>query len=248
MGCFWSALRFLTIWPFRIGESEDTLRLGKSSTCFPLVGLLLGSVLVAANWLFLRFFPTQITNAFLVLILAILTRGFHLDGLADTIDAFWGGMDVNDRLSIMQDSAVGSFGTIAIFFALLFKWIFLNSIPGFLMPFTLILMTTLGRWSLTVMSFLSKPAKPEGLGRLFIENTGIKQISMATATTMLISLICLGIPSLLLLLTAGIVAFLFNLISSKRVGGGTGDTLGACAELSEVSCLAVIYLLTMFRG
>ncbi len=245
MNSFLDALEFLTILSFPSKRSPDIKRIGRSGSYFPLVGLMLGGVLVGANWLCLRLFPQEIVSALLVLLLVILTRGIHLDGLADSTDALLGGHDPKERLLIMKDSSIGAFGAIAIFFALLFKILFLNSLPHQIINASLILMVALSRWSLVSMSFLGKPARPDGLGSIFTKHTGYVQIILATLITLVIGFVFLGLSSFIAMIAILLFAIIVTWGVSRMIGGITGDILGGFAELSEILCLAIIYVLTV---
>ena len=245
MNSFLDALKFLTILSFPSKRSPEIIRIGRSGTYFPLVGLMLGGILVGANWLCSRLLPQEIASALLVLLLVILTRGIHLDGLADSADALLGGHDPKERLLIMKDSSIGAFGVIAIFFALLFKFLFLSSLPHQIINASLILMITLSRWSLVIMSFLGRSARPDGLGSIFTEHTGYVQLILATLFTLVIGFVFLGLSSVIPIIALLLFAIIVTAGVSRMTGGITGDTLGGFAELSEILCLAIIYVLTV---
>jgi len=238
-----TALEFLTIIAFPRRRQTKTSRIGRSSAYFPLVGLVLGLILVGVRLAASRFFPREIVNALIILLLFILTRGIHQDGLADTVDGLWGGQDRDAKLRIMKDSAIGAFGVIALVFALLFKFLFLNSIPVKFLDISLVLMLTLSRWTMTLAAFLGKPAQQEGLGHIFMTNTTIKELVIASISALLIAFFLLKFPAIVLIICLVLFAAGFSFLVSRELGGLTGDVLGALAELSELLCLAIIYVL-----
>ena len=122
---------------------------------FPLVGMLLGGLLIALNYFssFLSL-PLISVNIILVISLAVLTGGMHLDGLSDTIDGFASGKGREGILDVMKDPRIGAMGALGIFSILLLKLAFLHSIDMDFKAPALILMCGLSRWSLVFCSFL----------------------------------------------------------------------------------------------
>ncbi|MBI3398405.1 MAG: adenosylcobinamide-GDP ribazoletransferase, partial [Deltaproteobacteria bacterium] len=104
------ALQLLTIIPIKIKDAVDERDLGKSTAFFPLVGAVQGAILVAANLLFSKFLPHDITSVLVLTVLILTNGGFHLDGFADTIDGLTGGSTKEERLDIMKDSRIGAIG------------------------------------------------------------------------------------------------------------------------------------------
>ncbi|MDI6688959.1 MAG: adenosylcobinamide-GDP ribazoletransferase [Actinomycetota bacterium] len=240
---FFHALKFLTIFPIPEPKRQDLKSLGRSTTFFPLVGLLLGLILVAFNFLLSYFLPHRVVNFLLVISLIILTRGIHLDGLADGADGFLVGGQKDEILKIMRDTRIGTFGTTALFLTLLLKFLLLDSLPNEIKNFALITMPSLGRWSTVYAAFLYPAARGDGLGKIFIDNTKSFELFVASSISLLIGIVCFGSGSIhifagLLLFTTVIAHFM-----SKRISGMTGDTLGAITELSEVWILLSILVL-----
>jgi adenosylcobinamide-GDP ribazoletransferase len=254
------AFQFLTIIPLRVRGEISEKEIGEASAFFPLVGAFQGALLITAHFILVRGFPTELTNAFLVLLLALSNGGFHLDGLADTFDAIavksGGNRDIDrqKRLSIMKNSTIGSIGVVAIVLALLLKFLALNSLfhfSPFTFSFSLFLMPVLPKWTMVISMFHGKPARANGLGRLFIIRTGFREIAISSLILLLLFMLAQVFFSpytsnityifyAVLLVTmyffsrAGVVFF------SRKFGGLTGDTVGALSEITEI-----IFLLTV---
>ena len=120
-----AALRFLTILPLPGGGAADERTLGRATGWYPLAGLVVGAILAGGWLLALRLWSASAAAAAGVILWAIVTRGFHLDGLADTFDGIGGGATRERRLAIMKDSRVGVFGVLAVALCLLGKYAFL---------------------------------------------------------------------------------------------------------------------------
>ena len=119
---FPAAVEFLTPVRLHAGHEFSEGAIGSSSAYFPIVGVLIGLILVGVDRLAGRVLPTAALNAVLVIALALATGLFHLDGLADTADGVFGGATPERRLEIMRDSQIGSYGAAAIVMTLLLQW------------------------------------------------------------------------------------------------------------------------------
>lgn len=239
------AFQFLTIIPMKDTGNVSDEEMGKTTAVFPLVGFAEGVVLAFLASLFLKVFTAELTNALLVLIMVIMNGGFHLDGLSDTFDAVASRGNLEKKLEIMKDSSVGPMGVIAIVMTLLLKYVLLNAVSfqsttvAYLM--TVLALPVLSRWSMVTAAFYSSPARKDGLGRLFIEHTGARQLITATvAAIVLIALVCTMVSQFSLLMFYSmfampvLYAFSFGAVwfFRKMFGGMTGDSFGAVNELA----------------
>ena len=233
------ALQFLTLfpWPKRVECSADEL--GRAAIFFPVIGFLLGSILVAVNF-FLEPLSTALSSVLLVALLALLTGGLHLDGLGDTFDGLGAGTDRERALRIMDDSHTGAYGLIAIVLVLFLK---IHAIEGIGVDRSRALLAAplLGRWAMVLLGYRSKAAKA-GLGSTFIDHLSTNHFFLATFITLvLVAVIFHGVGVGVMLWVA-----IFTLASKnyfhRRLGGVTGDTFGAVGELSETSVLVFLAL------
>ncbi len=238
---FLIALQFLTVFRLHPYLPFTPELLGRSGVFFPVVGLMLGGVL----WLCdsgLFFLPRPLRSLLLVILLAVLSRGLHLDGLADTADGLWGSAERQKSLEIMRDSAVGTFGVLAVFSVLLLKLYSLELLEGGYRRAALLLAPMLGRWSLVVMAYSSRPARTEGLGCQFVREVKFREFALASVMTLALTFALMEVLGLLLFVPVASLILLFVLYCHRRLGGVTGDTLGALAEMVETWTLILFAL------
>jgi adenosylcobinamide-GDP ribazoletransferase len=184
--------------------------------------------------------PLPILSVLLTLLLALLTRFLHLDGLADLADGLWGGFTIQRRLEIMKDSRTGSFGAAALSLVLLLKTASFYSLltlqtwgPIFVAP-------ALARFSMVVAAYGSTYARPEGgLGQSFLTHMKFTDLLVASAIATGISAAGSLMYALPLLTSAVLCAYGIQLISHRMLGGVTGDVLGATNEICETIILAL---------
>ncbi len=240
MNSFWAAIQFLTIFPTPLkGEVNDKV-MGLALMYFPLVGLLLGVVLLVLYQILILVLPAPIVFALLVAALAIFTGGNHIDGLIDSCDGIFGGKNREERLTIMSDARVGAFGVTGAVLLLLMKYVTIRSAP--VLP-ALLLMPVLGRWAMTYVIFFFPYARGSGLGSSFKQEITWKKLAIASFLAL--------VPSVLLMTWKGIalLGFLCGIIFGigrfiqSRIGGLTGDNYGAVNEIAEVLTLLLIIML-----
>ncbi len=249
------SFQFLTIIPVRdLGEIPEE-EVGKSTAFFPLTGLFEGALLLVLAPLFLRFFPSELTNGLLVLVMVVINGGLHLDGLADAFDAIASRGGPEKKRAIMKESTVGAIGVIAIVMALLLKYLLLNALffdSGIQVYYsTLLLLPVLSRWTMVPAIYHCRPAKQEGLGKMFADHTGRKEVLTATILAVAVSFMALGIMSQWQVLTFHLMflmpvlymfAFAAVWFCNKNFGGMTGDTLGAVHEIAVLIILAIMVI------
>ncbi|MFH1076812.1 MAG: adenosylcobinamide-GDP ribazoletransferase [Pseudomonadota bacterium] len=237
------AISFLTILP--IGKrrldivSEEEL--ADSMSWFPLAGLIPGFLVFALSLLSPSWLPASVVAFISLVVCVVITGGLHLDGLADWAD----GLSATSRadiLRIMKDTHTGAFGVSAISLVLLGKYsaIFeiISSRHGL---FALLLAPMIARWTLTLVAVSSPyPRLEGGTGKAFVGQGGWKTIVKATVVILLAALAAAGLmKGMIYILAAGCSAWLIRSHSIARIGGVTGDILGAACELVEVVVLFV---------
>lgn len=237
---FLTALEFLT--PFKIGKIKilPDKELAKSMAWFGVVGLLIGLALANAYFLLSLLLPKMVVCGFIVLLMFAVTRGLHMDGLADTFDGLAGGKDKTDILRIMHDSTTGAIGTAAIFICILIKFSCLYSLDYKTVYGALVISSVLSRWSF-VFSAVKWPAAPDndGLGRKFIKSAGAKELFSSSIIAFIVALFTFGIKGIAIVFLVALLITVFNSFIKHKLNGLTGDTLGAIGEITEAFTLVL---------
>lgn len=240
MVSFLLALQFLTIIPVKIKHINEK-QISESMVYFPFVGVLLGLILaVSDKLLYLLNLGTFTINTILVILLAAITAGMHLDGLADTADAFLSGKNKEEMLDIMRDSHIGVMGVLSLISIILLKIVLLSSLSMALKTTSLLLMCTLSRWSAVWVMFLFPYARGDGKARVFIQGMNLKIFMLSLIAALIFAFAVWGIKGLLVLLIIAGCAYLSGKIISRKIGGITGDTLGTTIELTEIITLFTV--------
>ncbi len=250
---FLISLQFLTIIPpfppFNKGgrwgiTPIDEKSFGKSVIFFPLIGAFIGVLLVIISRLTSAFLPVSVSDAIVLAVLILVTGGLHVDGFADTIDAFAGGKNKDDVLRIMKDSRIGTFGVTGLIMLLLTKYISIQNLPVDTKYLILIAMPIFGRWSVLPMGSIFKYARIEGgTGKAFAESIGLKEFIIGTLTALAIIVSLLKFKGFLMFIVIFIVTLIIGRYSEKKINGITGDVFGAAIELNELIVLILALLL-----
>ncbi|MFQ5896126.1 MAG: adenosylcobinamide-GDP ribazoletransferase, partial [Nitrospinota bacterium] len=205
---------------------------------FPLVGFFLGGLLAGGDLLLAPWLPPLARSALVVVALAVLTGGLHLDGLADMVDALAGGRGVEERLQILRDSRTGALGAAAVAASLLLKTAALAELPGELRWRALWAVPALSRWVAALLCGWAPLARGrEGLGAAFAEGVRWPQLFLATALCGLGGAWLLGWALVALMVALALAAGLYRSLLIRTLGGATGDAYGAATEAAEVALL-----------
>ncbi|HHE31702.1 MAG TPA: adenosylcobinamide-GDP ribazoletransferase [Chlorobaculum parvum] len=240
-----TALRTLTSLPV---PGRDAERFSSSLYWFPVVGLVIGAVVallaragMGAGW-------PELAAVLALLGGVILTRGLHADGLADLADGFFGGRNREAALRIMKDPNVGSFGSLALIGVMLFKWICLLELARAGAYGMIAAGAVLSRTAQVLLAARMPYARSEGgTATAFVEDAGWPHLFVASISGVALLFALLGgqiVPSAILLSGAFVALLFVGWLSHRKIGGITGDVLGASSELVEafVWCVAVLWL------
>lgn len=241
---FVAALRFLTTIPLPWWREVSPEELGRSTGYFPVVGIIVGLILVGLNWLLRLFLPLPVVNVLLVVSLVVISGALHLDGFVDTCDGIGGHKTPEERWAVMDDSRAGGFGIIGVSCLLLVKYVSLNSVPQTLLMATLVLMPMISRWAMVYALFAYPYAKPSGLGRAFKQGTGWQWFLMATLITLVVTIVLAQMRGLAVMLGIWIIVIATAAYLKRKFSGLTGDTYGAINEVAEVCVLILVCLLS----
>lgn len=231
-----AALGFLTRLPVPAWVFKDSEATKGSLAWYPAVGLLIGGVLWSLAWIG-NSLPPMLLAALLLLVWTGLTGALHLDGLADSADAWVGGLGDRERtLAIMKDPRSGPMGVTAVVLVLLLKFAALASLP--LTHAGIWLAPMLARTAITT-AFLCMPyVRSQGLGSALTDSPRIACFIGVFAAVAVAA--CSGWHGVRALLGVSVVFACWRLACIRRLGGMTGDTLGALTELAEVAVLVVL--------
>ena len=234
------AISFLTILPVGQAHALEGKDLARSMAFFPLAGLLIGLLLLLGHYLFSFFLPKTLVLWFVIGLLVFLTRGLHLDGLADTMDGLASGGTKEKILEVMRDSRIGPFGVISLILLLGAKFHCLNQIPDPSLPCSFIVMSVLGRNAMVLVCYRSSYARREGLAKPFVEHLRIHEVAVSFFTALGITLLLMRLQGIVVFFGVGLFSLGCRFFFKRRLGGITGDILGATNEMSEVLCLVIL--------
>lgn len=213
---------------------EPVPSLAEARWAYPLVGLVIGIMGWATLQLALIVGLGPLPSAALALLtLALVTGGLHHDGLADFADGIGGGRDRSHCLGIMQDSRIGSYGALALIFAVVIGAVALAEIAEKLPLSPLLLVSVSSRLIMLAVLIALPPARSGGLGHSAAARTGMTWLPGAIVTALLA--VAVGPLSVALLVLVALAGCTVAVIARRHLGGQTGDVLGAVQMVSEVA-------------
>ncbi|NOG85122.1 MAG: adenosylcobinamide-GDP ribazoletransferase [Planctomycetes bacterium] len=256
-------LQFLTAVPIAKSQRRRIPKISNIAFWFPIVGICIGIVLTGFYLLVLQLFPDLIADAIILIVYIAMTGGFHLDGFADSCDGLLGGNNRESRLEIMRDSRVGAYGVICLIVTIGLKYLCLVSIdpksmvgislffdqdvmgrisPVLLSAFEkgkiLLFMCVVGRWSQILCASISTYARDDaGTGQIIVETLNLKHLLFSSLVPGILVFFFCGLKSIYVLFIVLIVCIMFTSYVKGKIGGMTGDTLGAANEISELIVL-----------
>jgi adenosylcobinamide-GDP ribazoletransferase len=229
---------FLTRLPIPAGP--DAGDLGRAAGWFPVVGVVLGALLAAghaaAGWLA----PPLLAAVLVVALWAFLTGGLHLDGLADAADGLGGGWSRDETLAIMRDARTGAYGVVAIALVLALKMGALAGLAPALGWRALLVAPVLARAAPVGLARLCPPARAEGAGHAFAMTVAPGAIVAAALVPAGLAVSLFGAPGLAPVAVTALATLGFAGYLRRRLGGLTGDCLGALVEASEALTLIAL--------
>lgn len=250
------AIQFLTRLPVPSLKHYESQWLSQSARYFPLVGVLVGVVNVCAWWLASRWWPPAVSVGIMLTASLLLTGAFHEDGFADSCDGFGGGVTREKVLEIMKDSRIGAYGAMGIFMMLGLKWTILVAMPVVMMPLVVVAAHSVSRWCATSLIWRmhyartagkSKPAAESlggaewlasgvigavAVGALVLFGTGFDTAALAEYSPVQVAA-AMGVA----VLSSACVAYVAAVYCRQRIGGYTGDCLGAVQQVTEAAFL-----------
>lgn len=243
MSPLWIALQFLSSLPVRLPGMPEPRQIGRSLLYYPLVGLLFGVVLWLASHL-LQGTAAPLHAALLLTLWVVLSGALHLDGLADSADAWLGGFGDRERtLRIMKDPRSGPIAVVTLVLVLLLKfcalWVLVEQGAGA----SLVLAPVVGRAALLGLFMGTPYVRPGGLGQALADHLPKAAAAWVLAGTSLTAVLLGGWQVFEVLLLAVLVFAWGRRLMCRRLGGTTGDTAGALLELVELAVVLGLALL-----
>lgn len=253
-----AAFTFLTRLPLH-GVTHGPDDLAHAATYFPVVGLVVGLAggVVYAGAILL--WPTTVAVLICLAATVFITGAFHEDGLADAFDGFGGGWNRDQILAIMKDSRVGAYALVGVLLVLALKVAALTTLAGspdatlverrasvIRVLTALVTGHVLGRWSSVLLMKAYPYVRPtsetqrESAGRPFTRGATVSQLVGASTITLLIVIAAAGSRTLIVLWVALSITWTAGLYFERRLGGITGDALGAANQIVELSVYLTI--------
>jgi adenosylcobinamide-GDP ribazoletransferase len=229
------AVSLLTRLPLRLPQAAYA-RGAQAAWAYPLAGAVLAGVAGLAGLI-----ASPLGAGFGALVVlavtAILSGAMHEDGLADCADGFWGGWDRARRLEIMKDSQIGTYGVIALILSFAARWWALEQLiqAGQLLA-PILAVGMMSRAGMPVLMAWLPNARQSGLSQS-VGRPPLQAAGLAVALALGVAVIGLGVEAVLLALIGVLVTFGCGLLARAKIGGQTGDVLGASQQLSEIALL-----------
>lgn len=233
---FWLAAVLLTRLPLPRLSEHDFATGARAVWAYPLVGLIVGGIgaLVgqAALWFGL---PLLAVGALAVGAMIVVTGAMHEDGLADVADGFWGGFTPARRLEIMRDSQIGTYGMLALLMVCILRLSAVMALLGTGWA-ALIAAAVLSRGMMVPVMYALPHARDDGLSHS-VGAPSAAPVGTAIVICVITALVCLGSTGLVALLAVSALTAAIALIARRKIGGQTGDVLGAIQQLCEAAVL-----------
>lgn len=237
MRSFLLMITFLTRIPFKYPYKYDEKDFIKGINLMPMIGLLIGIILWVISFS-VYYLDTFVTGLIIWTLYIWITGALHLDGLADTIDGVFSNRSRERMLEIMKDSRIGVFGVISIFLLLSFNIVLTNYIDYMI----LIIVPVVGRSCALLACSLSEYARDEGIGKGFVENSGLKE-GIIALLYLIITGVIVNYRLLLPITTTILVTLYLTRYFKKQIGGITGDIIGFFIEITQVIFIFTTYIL-----
>lgn len=237
-------LQFFTRIPVNISLPAEARDFRRGSVYFPLIGLVVGLFSSLAYYLAVytgnRFFASVAA----VMAWIMVTGALHLDGLSDTCDGIFSSRSKDRVLEIMKDSRIGTMGALALLLAVLLKVSLIRGLDLKSGIYALIISPVIARTSVLFGIVIAKYPREKGLGKMFIGNVTIREFIVGFIICVLIVSPFLKLYSFAFFAGVFIIPWIFNRYMESKIGGMTGDTLGALCEIQEIISLLMFSVLS----
>ena len=239
-----ASLGLLSRLPVPIDGERAAARSAEATWAYPVAGVIIGGVAAlvasAALWIGL---PIPAAALLALAALVIVTGAMHEDGLADSADGLWGGWDPARRLEIMKDSRIGVYGVAALALSLLLRWIALTAFVATGLHWAaLITAAAVSRACVTGLMAILPHARQDGLSAQ-VGRPGHAAALIAAAIALVLACAFWGWWGLLVALMAELTVLGCAAIARAKIGGQTGDILGAAQQMTELAVMLTLLAL-----
>jgi adenosylcobinamide-GDP ribazoletransferase len=232
---FWIAVQFLTVFRVRV-EPEPTLEdAGEAAWAFPVVGAVIGLILIVFHSILAGFFPPLVTGVLTVGLWVVVTGGLHLDGWTDCCDAIPASVSPERRREILKDSRLGTFGALGLFFLVSLKIMVIGS--GSAGSGMIFLAPVIGRAAMVVAAHNATHGG-SGMAAGFISGLDRRSVTWAVVLA-LVPAVIIGWTGILAAAAAYLVTVGFRKSAESRLETVNGDVIGASCEVSETAALLI---------
>jgi adenosylcobinamide-GDP ribazoletransferase len=233
-----AALQFLTRVPILLRREP---KLDAIVAWFPLAGAIIGAAVGGAAAGMWHVVPPLVAGAVGVTVGLLITGAFHEDGLGDIADAFGGGWTVERRLEILKDSRHGTYGVAAICASIVLRVVALGSLPGPWAMFTgAVAAHTMGRVAAVGMAGTMRLATHSGLGADYGRGTTRLRAAVSVTAGIALTAVVVGWWAAPLAGAALVAVLATGTLARRKIGGISGDVLGATEQVAEILCLVVL--------
>ena len=230
---------FLTRLPAPVKLHWSESELAHSTPWFAVVGVIVGSIAAFAWWIGYLYWSPLIAAVFAVTASVLTTGAFHEDGLADSADGLGGAFDIEKKLVIMRDSRIGTYGSVALILTIVAKTGAIALLPPETAISVFIGAHMLGRWSSVPLIKYNVYVREQGTGKPFASMVTTRSVIASSTFALFCSVVCFKSATLFVIPVILVFLYLAQWYVRRKLGGITGDILGAINSLTEL----LVYLI-----
>lgn len=224
---------------FFAGEAE-TMALNRAVVWFPVAGLVIAIPPAGVYWFASVFLPYSVAAGLALGALLLVTGALHEDGFADCADGLGGGKNRDQKLEIMRDSAIGTYGTVALILSIGLRWAALSALPPSSAIAALFVAHSAARGSIATALAFSRYARKKGVGSMVSGGISTTLWIVVMVLSLLIAVLFGGTAGLLAAAAGITAAGLFLWWFHRGMGGYTGDALGSMEQIAEITILVIL--------
>ena len=236
---YFVAQTFMTRLPSPVKLQWSDSELAQSTPWFALVGIVVGLIAALGWWIGYTGWSATLAAVFAVTASVLATGAVHEDGLADSADGIGGAFELEKKLTIMRDSRIGTYGSVALILVIVAKVSAISLLNPTTAMSTIIGAHMLGRWTSVPLIKYNRYVREQGTGKPFASAVTLQHVVISSIFVLLCSLVCFAGKTLLVipLVLAGLWCAQWYV--RRKLGGITGDVLGAINSLTEL----LVYLI-----